>query len=126
MSMERHQKVSCVSSRVATVAVFAILVATTECSTRDEGVQSQASTLVADAGELANAKAFIDSAFYADADIRHSFHTAVGEQIDCIDFYAQRSVKGFQAAGLAVIDPSHVPPPPPRLPPSTQQPRIQV
>lgn len=93
------------------VAAFAMLWAIA-CSPGDGRVGSQTSKLTGDAGELANAKAFINSTFYADGDIQYSFHTAVGEQIDCIDFYAQHSVKGLLAAGIPVIDPSHVPTPP--------------
>ena len=40
-------------------------------------------------------------AFYATADIQHSFLTALGEPIDCIDFYAQPSVKWFLSHGVA-------------------------
>ncbi|MGO9838204.1 MAG: hypothetical protein ACLP1X_28830, partial [Polyangiaceae bacterium] len=45
---------------------------------------------------------YINSTFYADADVIKSFHTRVGQQIDCIDFYAQHSVKALLVAGIPV------------------------
>src|SRR5579872_1549250 len=52
------------------------------------------------------------NSFYDDADILHSFQTTVGETIDCIDFYAQRSVKGLVAQGQRP-DITKLPKPPP-------------
>lgn len=45
---------------------------------------------------------FIDQTFYATSDINSSFVSSQGEQIDCISFSAQRSVKAWLAAGVAM------------------------
>jgi hypothetical protein len=67
-----------------------------------------------DAGDsVADIQSWIDTNYYADADIQHTFHTIFGEQIDCIDFYAQYSVKTLVATGIAVPLPGTPPPPPP-------------
>ena len=84
------------------LGVFAVL---TGCSAEDK-IGSQPSALSTD-----EIQTYLNSKFYADSDIRHSFNTAVGERIDCIDFYAQPTVKAMLAAGLAV--PTAVPPAPP-------------
>ena len=71
--------------------------------------------------EFARIHAYLNS-FYAEGDIKHSFVTASGQQVDCIDFYAQSSVKALRAQGIHVTD---VLPPPPRAalgpPPNTSQ-----
>jgi Neprosin len=46
--------------------------------------------------------AYLEEAFYADTDVKHSFHTALGQQVDCIDFYAQHSFKALQAQGVSI------------------------
>jgi hypothetical protein len=51
--------------------------------------------------ELARVNAFID-ARYSRADVVHSFKTKFGEDIDCIDFYAQPTVKALIARGEAI------------------------
>ena len=59
--------------------------------------------------ENARIQEFIDSR-YAAADVTSSFHTKFGEAIDCIDFYAQPSVKTRLARGLPVPKPSSTKP----------------
>jgi hypothetical protein len=69
-------------------------------------VSSTATSLGVDGGtpiDISSIQAYLDS-FYTTADIRHSFTTKFGEQVDCIDFYAQRSVKGFLAQGVQITD----------------------
>ena len=81
---------------------------------------SQVETTASDKAALSDAiQTYLDSTFYRDADIRHSFRTVAGEQIDCIDFAAQPTVRSMRAAGLEV--PSSVPPAPP-VPISTPKP----
>src|SRR5579862_2771648 len=58
------------------------------------------STALADA--TSDIQAFRDS-YYTDADIRHSFTSKHGEHIDCIDYYAQPSVRNMKARGLPVL-----------------------
>src|SRR5579863_8704397 len=41
---------------------------------------------------------------YAPSDVRHSFQTPMGDDIDCIDFYAQPSVKDALQRGVRVSD----------------------
>ena len=45
---------------------------------------------------------YIDRTFYATSDVNSSFVSSQGEQIDCISFAAQRSVKAWLAAGVAM------------------------
>jgi Neprosin len=72
---------------------------------------TQVGTSTADSGldSPDEIQSFIDHYYYQDSDIQHTFHTIFGERIDCIDFYAQYSVRATLAAGLAV--------PPPAAPP---------
>jgi hypothetical protein len=65
------------------------------------------------ATEAALVQAYVDD-FYKDTDIKHSFYTMFDERIDCIDFYAQRSVRQMIASGTPVVNPdfSKLPPPP--------------
>lgn len=58
--------------------------------------------------ETARIEKYIDS-IYPRSDVRHSFRTVLGDDIDCIDFYAQPSVKSALQRGLPVSD---------RLPPN--------
>jgi hypothetical protein len=46
-------------------------------------------------------QAFIDATYYAASDIRSSFMDGA-QQIDCIDFAAQHSVKAWKAAGVTI------------------------
>jgi hypothetical protein len=98
------------------------------CSSENDGrVGSQTSALT-NSTELANAQAYIDTKFYTDAEIQYSFHTAAGEKIDCIDFYAQRSVKGMLSAGVS-IDATKIPnapTPPSTIPPAYKPPGISI
>ena len=52
----------------------------------------------------------LDSRYVA-SDVRHSFKTKFGETIDCIDFFAQRSVKRLAERGYPI---THLPPRPAR------------
>ncbi len=63
--------------------------------------------------ELAAIEAWWTANFYADSDIQHSFDTASGSHIDCIDFAAQYSVRAMVAHGESVTPP---PPPPGIIP----------
>jgi hypothetical protein len=54
------------------------------------------------ATEASAVHSYLENSYYADADIKYSFRTIFNEQIDCIDFYAQHSVKAFQAHGLSI------------------------
>jgi hypothetical protein len=85
------------------------------CGTRPEETTAQtsasalASPSAADAGDADDAssvEAFIAANYYADSDIQHSFHTIFGEQVDCIDFYAQPSVRSSLASGVPVPAPA--------------------
>ncbi len=70
------------------------------------------STTDAEAG-IAEIQSYIDTYYYADSDIRHSFLDRAGKQVDCIDFGAQWSVKHLASKGLQPPPP----PPQPSLPP---------
>ncbi len=61
-------------------------------------------------------QAWIDQDFYSDADIQRSFHSIFGEQVDCIDFYAQHSVRMRVARGISVTMPPSPPPVRPDFP----------
>ena len=54
-------------------------------------------------------QAFIDASYYSTSDVRSSF-ISHGDQVDCIDFTAQHSVKAWTASGVAM--PTTLPAPP--------------
>jgi streptogramin lyase len=62
--------------------------------------------------EVLRIQTFIEQTYYATSDIVSSFEASPGEQIDCIDFFAQHSVKAWLAKGVTI--PSTPPPAPPR------------
>jgi hypothetical protein len=107
------------SRGISKVVSFApVILLLTGCSSQPEGsVGTTRSALdppsAADASDVSDIEAFIAENYYSDSDIQHSFHTIFGEQIDCIDFYAQHSVRMNLAAGLTVA----APPSPLDLPP---------
>jgi hypothetical protein len=41
------------------------------------------------AAEATRIQQYVDSTSYASSDVKYSFETKFGENIDCIDFYAQ-------------------------------------
>lgn len=110
---------------VAPVGALAVFAPSCGTGGTAEDTGHSTSALSVDAGEIANAEAYIDLMFYSSVNIHYSFHTIAGEPIDCIDFYAQRSVKGFVASNVGV-DMPRIPPPPqppvgmptPRKPPT--------
>jgi hypothetical protein len=65
----------------------------------------------ADPAAAAPIQAFLD-ARYLPSDVKHSFHTAFGETIDCVDFFAQPGIKQLAAAGHPIL----------QLPPPANQP----
>jgi Neprosin len=79
--------------------------------TGDEGPKSELAT-TASASEDARIQQIID-ARYKKEDVRYSFRTRLGEDIDCIDFEAQPSVKALRAQGIPVSN--HAPPVPERF-----------
>jgi hypothetical protein len=60
---------------------------------------------------LANVQAYLEAKYYADDEILHSFHSSRGDQVDCIAFQSQRSVRAFEAQGVT-LDPANLPPAP--------------
>ncbi len=66
--------------------------------------------------------AYLSSHYYDDSDIQYSFLTKYNEQIDCIPFSAQHSVKALQKKGIT-LDPKRVPPAPP-FPPEANPPIV--
>src|SRR5262249_31313732 len=56
------------------------------------------------ASEEARLRKFLDDR-YGSKDVQHSFTTAFGETIDCVDFAAQPGVKAALANGIAVDEP---------------------
>ena len=73
---------------------------------------------VGDVPDTVRAHAYLES-FYATSDILHSFNTVFGEEIDCIDFYAQPVVKEALARGDSVSPNGPPPGVGPELPSST-------
>ena len=70
--------------------------------------QTESGPTSADAG--ANSiQAYIDQNYYKMSDVDYSFHSKFGEDIDCIPFEAQASVKWRRAQGKSVIALSQVP-----------------
>ncbi len=106
-------------SRTRTAAAFCLLVSAATAAgvgcSEDQGATPSVGTIervsvaaatsdasALTAAELSRIDAYWDQHFYSDSEIQYSFHTKFGEQVDCIDFYAQRSVKAFQARGVAI------------------------
>jgi hypothetical protein len=52
--------------------------------------------------EVIKIQRYLDSIYLRD-DVRHSFRTVFNEDVDCIDFEAQPSVKNLRAHGLPVM-----------------------
>ncbi len=61
------------------------------------------------APQLVQIQSYIDTNFHADSDIVSSFLSAQGQNVDCIPFESQHSLKGWLARGVTVPSP---PPPP--------------
>lgn len=61
------------------------------------------------AAEAARIQAFVDSR-YKTTDVRYSFRTKFGEDIDCVDFFAEPGVKAMAARGTPITE---LPKPPP-------------
>lgn len=83
----------------------------------DDGAKTNAgttptatSTAAVSAEEAARVRAYLDS-FYTAKDVTHSFRTKFGEDVDCIDFYAQPSVRARVAQGEHVEVPEAPEPP---------------
>ena len=55
------------------------------------------------AGEKARIRAYLDERYTA-ADVRHSFHSKLGETIDCVDFFAQGGVKELARRGTPITE----------------------
>jgi hypothetical protein len=68
-----------------------------------------------DDSETERIQKYLDS-LYKRSDVVSSFRTKFGEDIDCIDFYAQPSVKALIARGKQVKIPHPAPPPPSSTP----------
>jgi hypothetical protein len=64
--------------------------------------------VAASSAEDQRVQAFLDSR-YTSGDVKHSFRTKFGETIDCIDFFAQASVKRLAAHGTPI---PNIPTPP--------------
>jgi hypothetical protein len=84
-------------------------------------VDSSVATSDADASDLSVIEAYWTADFYATTDIQHSFETASGTHFDCIDFYAQNSVKTLVANGLPLAPP----PPTSIVPPAAASAHLQ-
>jgi Neprosin len=52
-------------------------------------------------GSGVTVRQFLDARYRAQ-DVRHSFHTALGQDIDCIDFFAQPGVRALAARGQPI------------------------
>lgn len=81
------------------------------------GAYAQTASASASADAGANSiQAYIDQNYYKMSDVDYSFHSQFGEDIDCIPFEAQASVKWRRAQGKSVITLSQVPTFPGRVP----------
>jgi hypothetical protein len=81
---------------------------TQSASTEVTQSQAAASTVPEEGAEI---HAFLDSR-YKSTDVRHSFVTAAGETIDCVDFFAEPGVRAMAARGepIATIPTFELPP----------------
>jgi hypothetical protein len=62
-----------------------------------------------DGAEAARVQRFLDSR-YTRADVRHSFRTKFGDDVDCVDFFAEPGVRAMAAKGKPITE---LPKPPP-------------
>jgi hypothetical protein len=67
--------------------------------------------------QTAQIQNYIDENFYTDSDVVYSFVAGWGQQIDCINFYAQHSVKALLADGVSIPTAPTPPASPPSMPP---------
>jgi hypothetical protein len=84
-----------------------MLLATAACSGNDHPAPgggagaSSAPVSTGSADSASEIRRFLDARYTA-RDVRHSFRTALGQDIDCIDFFAQPGVKALAARGQGV------------------------
>ncbi len=81
-----------------------------DASGPDEASPSPA-TATANAGDATRVRAFLDAQYRA-ADVKHSFRSALGDEIDCVDFDAEPGVRASLARGVSRDDLRRVPEPP--------------
>lgn len=67
-----------------------------------------------DPQEAARVQTFLDGR-YKTTDVRYSFHTRAGQDIDCVDFFAEPGVKALAAQGKALTAIPETPPLPEAL-----------
>jgi len=80
----------------------------------DAGAKASSSAKANDA-ELTRIHAYLDSQYSA-KDVRHSFKSQAGQDIDCIDFFAHPAVKALAARGRPLTEVPTPPPMPAALP----------
>jgi Neprosin len=114
-----YVRVARLASRAAGIAAIAGSCALVYACSADPRIAEPESRVnapidvVANDAETARIQQFLDSR-YKSKDVIHSFRTKFGEDVDCIDFYAQSSVRALMAKGEHVEIPR--PPPPPPVP----------
>jgi Neprosin len=69
------------------------------------------SAVATSADTPARVRQFLDARYRA-TDVKHSFHSSLGQEIDCIDFFAQPGVKALAARGHAMTSIPQAPPTP--------------
>jgi hypothetical protein len=71
----------------------------------DESTSSSSAAITAGprADEATRVESFLDAQYRA-ADVRHSFHSAMGDDIDCVDFEAEPGVRRMLARGVSRED----------------------
>jgi hypothetical protein len=74
---------------------------TTATAIISTGLVPAGASAAAPVDSAADLQAYINE-YYLDSDIQYSFKDLGGRQIDCIDFYAQASVKQLVARGMFV------------------------
>src|ERR1700733_13976358 len=100
------------------IALPSLVLPIAACSSSPAPTGGAASSVTAHAGatEAERVQSFLD-ARYTSADVRYSFHTRAGQDIDCVDFFAEPGVKALAARGEPITS---IPKPPP-LPDSAKR-----
>jgi Neprosin len=100
--------ISIASTRGYVLALLCVASPIAACgSSTSPGGGAGASSSTAD--EAARVQSFLDSRYTRD-DVRHSFRTKFGDDVDCVDFFAEPSVRAMAAMGKPITE---IPKPPP-------------
>lgn len=84
------------------LSALAVALGATGCSSAPtEPAPAETASHAASPTEAERVQAFLDARYTA-ADVRHSYVTALGQTVDCVDFFATRGVRDMAARGTPI------------------------